>query len=144
MANASIEDLAVDIYCTKDTARSFIHAAQKVLRNAEIKEQSRVIPKLAGNITKIKNLTGIGKKYTIECQILELPNTTKMDSREYIETIVGDETGEINLLVLPKSVNKFQNLKVGEKLRLGNTLLNENKRGEKLIQIMLYTSVTRL
>jgi hypothetical protein len=37
LAKGGIEDLAVDISCTKDTARSFILAAQKLIRESKYK-----------------------------------------------------------------------------------------------------------
>ena len=115
---------------------------------SEIDDDSS-FPSLERFETKIVDITNSDRPYLIEGIVLQTPSvnniTTKNgESISLAETILGDDTGEINLLGWRELSNLVTDLKVGERVMILGVVTSNGRDGKLQISLKPYSSINKI
>jgi ssDNA-binding replication factor A large subunit len=115
---------------------------------SEIDDDSS-FPSLERFETKIVDITNSDRPYLVEGIVLQTPSvnniTTKNgESISLAETILGDDTGEINLLGWRELSDLVTDLKVGERVKILGVVTSNGRDGKLQISLKPYSSINKI
>jgi ssDNA-binding replication factor A large subunit len=115
---------------------------------SEIDDDSS-FPSLERFETKIVDITNSDRPFLVEGIVLQTPSvnniTTKNgESISLAETILGDDTGEINLLGWRELSDLVTDLKVGERVKILGVVTSNGRDGKLQISLKPYSSINKI
>jgi len=115
---------------------------------SEIEDDSS-FPSLDKLETKIEDIVNSDRPYLVEGIVLQTPSSTTVTTRNgenvsLAETILGDDTAEINLLGWRDLSSLVTDLKVGERIKIRGVVTSTNRDGKLQISLKPYSSINKI
>ena len=115
---------------------------------SEIEDDSS-FPSLERLETKIADIVNSDRPYLVEGIVLQTPSINTVTTRNgenisLAETILGDDTAEINLLGWRDLSGLVTDLKVGERIKIRGVVTSTNRDGKLQISLKPYSSINKI
>lgn len=115
---------------------------------SEIEDDSS-FPSLEMLETKIVDIVNSDRPYLVEGIVLQTPSINTVTTRNgenisLAETILGDDTAEINLLGWRDLSSLVTDLKVGERIKIRGVVTSTNRDGKLQISLKPYSSINKI
>lgn len=115
---------------------------------SEIEDDSS-FPSLERLETKIADIVNSDRPYLVEGIVLQTPSINTVTTRNgenisLAETILGDDTAEINLLGWRDLSSLVTDLKVGERIKIRGVVTSTNRDGKLQISLKPYSSINKI
>jgi replication factor A1 len=99
--------------------------------------------------TKIKNISAINKPYIVEVIVLQMPNTSEVNTKSgelitVADTIVGDDTGEIRLVGWRENSILVSQLKIGERIKILGVVAVNGREGNIELSLKPYSEIVEV
>ena len=99
--------------------------------------------------TKIKNISAINKPYIVEVIVLQMPNTSEVNTKSgelitVADTIVGDDTGEIRLVGWRENSILVSQLKIGERIKILGVVAVNGREGNVELSLKPYSEIVEV